>query len=208
MSLTRIRPVHVIGALALSVAGLGIFRAGAVAAPAAWPPPATSVAVVDMEKLMGNSSEVKARNESLAKWVEPEQAKLQALADDLKKKKAALELLSKESPDYIPNLVEAKKVENNLEGSRKLAQDMVDLKKGDMLREVYKKAVSAVDSLAKREGWQIVLLDDRNLKIPQVATDRDVNSVILNKRILFADDSVDITARVIVVMNNAFNAGK
>ena len=208
MSLTRIRPVHVIGALALSVAGLGIFRAGAVAAPAAWPPPATSVAVVDMEKLMGNSSEVKARNESLAKWVEPEQAKLQALADDLKKKKAALELLSKESPDYIPNLVEAKKVENNLEGSRKLAQDMVDLKKGDMLREVYKKAVSAVDSLAKREGWQIVLLDDRNLKIPQVATDRDVNSVILNKRILFADDSVDITARVIVEMNNAFNAGK
>ncbi|MFY7895365.1 MAG: OmpH family outer membrane protein, partial [Phycisphaerales bacterium] len=84
----------------------------------------------------------------------------------------------------------------------------IDVINAQIIRELYGKVTKAIEEVAKREGYSLVLLDDRGIELsPQMSSDA-VNQVILNKRILFADGSLDITDRIATVMNNDYAAAK
>ena len=66
---------------------------------------------------------------------------------------------------------------------------------------------AAVAALAKKDGFDLILLDDRSINVPDDASYAEVNNTILNKRVLFASDTIDLTQRLITMMNNDFSAG-
>jgi len=66
--------------------------------------------------------------------------------------------------------------------------------------------VAGVDAFAKQEGFDIVMLDDRAMQLPSQASMRDFNQIIVNKRVLFAREGLDVTDRLVTVMNNDYAA--
>lgn len=200
MSTRRSGLFVIVGSVVAGLAGLGLYRAGVPAAPP------TSVAVVNIEKLMNASAEAKSRADSFNKYVEPFEKELATLGADFENKRKELDLLPKGSKDARAKFVEAKKLEAQIEVNKKLYKGLADLQKGEMFRTLYESATAAVQRVAKLDGYQLVLLDDREIKFEPDLSPAQVGTVIQNKRILFAEDAIDITERVLTDMNNAFNA--
>lgn len=192
----------VVAAIALGC--FGFLRAGATNRNFA--PPATVVATVDVQKLMEGLAEVKARNEVLRADATKKQAELDEMRAKIKKVKEDLELMNKESIDYRNKFAEGIVLEANLQSKGKIYTQLVDLDSGELIRAVYTKIQATVAKVAAKDGYSLVMLDDRGLGLPKTGSDKDMNGVILNKRILFAEANLDITERLIAEMNNEFNA--
>jgi Skp family chaperone for outer membrane proteins len=197
MGTTRTRVTVGIAVVCAGLAGLGLYQTASKAPP-------TSVALVDMEKLMGASDEVKARNDQMNKTVEPLQKELNDLGERYKKMKADLDL-AKDSKDKRQRIASMKESEYQYKLKGEMYQGLIDYDRGDLMREAYQSALDAIKRVAQRDGFQVVMLDDRGAKVRTDVSFREVNGDIFNKRVLFAEESVDITERVITEMNAAFN---
>jgi Skp family chaperone for outer membrane proteins len=74
----------------------------------------------------------------------------------------------------------------------------------------------AAKRLAEQQGYDVVLADDRSTVIPEkdekgnklVLTGAEVSNFVVSRRILAANDRLDITAQMVTFMNNEFKAGK
>jgi len=185
------------GVVLAGMTGAGFYRSAA--AP-------TSVGVAEMVKLINESAEAKSRSEQLSKTVEPLKKELIDLRASLESRLKELELIPKDSKDFMAKVVEAEKLKQQYEFNNKLYDQLANIQIGEMHRTTYQSAVAAIEKVAKRDGIQLVLLDDRKIGFTPNTTDEVVSRVIQNKRILFADDAIDITERVLTEMNNAFNA--
>ena len=76
----------------------------------------------------------------------------------------------------------------------------------EMLRELYLKINAAVQFLAKRDGYQLVLTSDE--KVPVNAGDPDsVLRAISLKRMLYVDPAMDITPDVVSYLNLGYATG-
>lgn len=167
------------------------------------------VALVDLEKLMNGLAELDARNADLNARKE----KLQAQLNDIKKQIDAID------NDLKNNIAEsdvkartekyAQKFELDAlyEARGKAFQRLIDLENGDIIRALYEKASMSINAFAQKNGIDLVMLDDRAISFPKRASVKEVNSIIESKRILAANDALDITERVLTMMNNEYKAG-
>ncbi len=167
------------------------------------------VALVDLEKLMNGLTELDARNADLNARKE----KLQAQLNDIKKQIDAID------NDLKNNIAEsdvkartekyAQKFELDAlyEARGKAFQRLIDLENGDIIRALYEKASQSINAFAQKNGIDLVMLDDRAISFPKRASVKEVNSIIESKRILAANDALDITERVLTMMNNEYKAG-
>jgi Skp family chaperone for outer membrane proteins len=71
---------------------------------------------------------------------------------------------------------------------------------------MYLKVTAAIESIANREGYDMVMLDDSLFPLPENAADPDVYRAVITKTVVYRKDSIDITNQVITLMNNEFNA--
>ncbi len=71
---------------------------------------------------------------------------------------------------------------------------------------MFLKVSNAISRIAEREGYDMVMLDDSLLPIPEEAADGDVYRAIITKGIIYRHDAVDITNDVVTLMNNEFTA--
>ena len=72
---------------------------------------------------------------------------------------------------------------------------------------MYDKIADGATRIAKRDGVDIMIVDDRIFAIP--ATNRAAQSQMLeSKKILFASETVDLTDELLTMLNNEFSAGK
>jgi Skp family chaperone for outer membrane proteins len=85
-------------------------------------------------------------------------------------------------------------------------QEQLSLEKGQMLATLYNKIQTSVCDILARDGWDIILIDDSGLDLPQMAQEAQMLQLILQRRVLCAADRVDITEDVKTLMNNNFNA--
>lgn len=200
--------------LGAAVIALGLVGATSVytraqgGAPQASAAP-TRVALVDLERLMAGLNELKERNKVA-------DATREGYFQELKKIQEEIKTMEIDLKDNIPrdatqermnkraDLLEKRQL---LEFRTKRYDTLWDQQLGVIIRDLYGKTTRQIDAFAKREGFDLVLLDDRAIKLPDEAGMKDVNSLILNKRVLFASDALDITDRLVQVMNNEFAAG-
>jgi Skp family chaperone for outer membrane proteins len=181
----------------------------------------TAVAVVDLKKLIDAVKEFKdgmefldtQKKDALSK-IDELKEKLKKLNDDITKMKdvATLERLKKQQ--------EALELEALLNARAQTSQRILQVQAGDLLRQVFDKTVEAGKKISKEDGWDIILIDDRNVKPPERMPGEDgkdsgprltidqVQSIIQQRHILSAVDRVDITDRFITMMNGDYKGPK
>lgn len=202
---TRFRAFQpAIVAATLTLGAVGLFTAGANSRVNA--PTPSVVATVDMERLMNGLAEVRSRNEELDRDKAKKQSTLDEMSTRLKKLNADLEMLSKETIDYRNKKAEAFELEEHAQSTKKIYQQLIALDSGELIRAVYEKCRATIAKVAEKDGYTLILLDDRSLPMPRTGTFNEMNSFILNKRVLFGAESVDITDRVMTEMNNEYGA--
>jgi Skp family chaperone for outer membrane proteins len=169
----------------------------------------TSVALVDIEKLFGQLDEMKARQGKFQQQIDAYQAEIKGLTEEIDRLKADVQTANYSEAERRAVLVEIYEKEALRKAKAETRERLADLERGEIFRNTYQRALTAIETIASQQGYDIVMLDDRKLPVPVNAPSRDIEGAILNKRVLFASgtNNVDITALVLSRMNNDFAAG-
>ncbi len=211
MKIAELTSTRRAGVLALVIAALGLGSAlgpGAAEASAVRGASATAVATVDLAKLLDGLDERVALEQDLNRQIEKRQGELDQVADEIKKMNDDIALLKEDDPSRIEKIRDLRIKEVQAKAMRQFIQEQLSVEKGQMLAGLYQKAQSAVCDIAARDGWDLVLIDDSGLDLPEMATEQQMLQLILARRVLCASGAVDVTDEVKTLMNNRFNAAK
>ena len=204
MKMNSMQVLAAVIATGLAMIGVSELRASGTATLVA--PAKTSIALVNLETLMTKLDETKSLNDELKGTFEARKKEL----DELVKKAEALQkerdMLPAESKERRQKAAEAAEASKLIAARRDIFQALIDMDNGELVRGMYAKILAAIDSFAKKEGIDMVLLDDRGINLPTQGTQNQVNAAIQAKRILFATDTLDITNRVATIMNAEYSA--
>jgi Skp family chaperone for outer membrane proteins len=180
-------------------AGAGSTEYRAIAAPSA-------VALVDVERALNELDELTALNEALGVRVKDRQDDLDTLLALIQGLQADLKELPDNSTEkrrtIRAQLFEKTETAN---ARAKAYQSLINIEKGEIIRPLYLKLLDAVGEVSGKEGYDLVLFDNRQMQVPQ-DVQGVINDAIQSKSILFASDSLDITDQIIVLMNNKYKA--
>jgi Skp family chaperone for outer membrane proteins len=192
-------------ALLMSAGAIGVGAGSLARRPG---PVAPVVAIVNIKKVMDGLKEREEKYKTLRKRVSDletqnkqtidqrtgDQTKITAMAAGPAKDQALREFRDK----YFRANIE-----------RKFTEESISEDEVTMLRELYLKIDDAAETLAKKNGYQLVLSSDEKMEIPAPpeATREQLSQVINLKRMLYVDPQLDITDEVLTHMNNLFAAG-
>jgi len=193
-----------------TVGGFAISKSVATPPRAFAPAAPANIALVDLAKLMNGLEELKTRNSELGTRKDGLQKQLTDLSEQMKS-------IDNELKNVIPmekvkertqKLADRFELEALYEARGKAYQRLIDLDNGEIIRDLYTKVETTIQAFSRRENFDLVLLDDRAIQLPASrATLKEYNQIIESKRILFAADSLDITDRLMTIMNNEYKAG-
>lgn len=188
------------------LAGAALFRAGASSLPQAPAPAPSVVGLIDLTLVTKGLNEIKERNAQLNTKAADYQKQLDDLAGKLAKINEDMKLLPAESKERRAKIFEGLELEQQAKARQQILRKTVELDAGEILTDMYKKVTQTAAKVAEKDGYSLILLDDRSVSLPKDAPDEEINRAIFAKRVLFAAESVDLTQRVITEMNNEFNA--
>jgi Skp family chaperone for outer membrane proteins len=203
-------PLTAAAAIGLSLVAAVSLRSSAEPAPSLAPQPVT-VALVDLAKLMNGLHEIAKRNKDNQDEGETMQKDLTRISDQVEKLRNDLKqggaIPESDHERRAQAMVDFIKKSAELKSSRESYQNLYDTKRGNIIHDLYDKIILAIDAFAKREGYDLVLLDDRAIELPPnfAATAAELNPIIEKKRILYAKDGMDVTDRLITIMNNQWD---
>lgn len=211
MNTTRsVRPAHaglaaLICALVAGAFALGSGRAEATAVRAASP---SAVAVVDLPKLLDGLEERKFLEAELNAEIDSRQQELDTIVGEITRMQRDIELIPEDdtSGTRMQKIRDLRIKEVEARALRQFVQEQLSLEKGQMLATLYNKIQNSVCDILARDGWDVILIDDSGLDLPQMAQEAQMLQLILQRRVLCAADRVDITEDVKTLMNNNFNA--
>lgn len=206
--------LFMLGAGALAMVGVTAMRSGASSALPKTPPPPV-VGIVNMETLINGLSELKERNEAVRGQGAEIQKRIDARKKEMEQLEDAIKVMApkkdeKKTPAELRDIVDKRlklaEMNATLEAEFKGAQQRIELQKGSTIRDLYVKALDTIEDFSKREGFDLVMIDDRSRNIPDLTTNAEMSAVIEGRRILYANSTIDITERVRVAMENEWAA--
>ncbi len=170
----------------------------------------TAVATLNLDALFNNLDELKARRGTLENKIKELEAEPKRILEEMKKIDEELNTLNLSDQEALDRRLRFGVLNQEREAQLKAAQLLINIEEGRIFRETYTKAMEVVQQVAQREGIDLVLLDDRAIKLPEGpgASSRDVQAAILARQILYAGESIDITDMVVREMNNNYAAGR
>jgi Skp family chaperone for outer membrane proteins len=168
----------------------------------------TSIAVLDLARVMNSLAELKDRNDQTLVKGKGMKEKLDEIANQIKAIDAELkDVIPKDDKNRrLERIAQKFELEATLEARAKGYNRMIDLDHGDILNDLYPKAMAAAKDFAMKNGYDLVLMDDRPIPMPETGSVKDYNEVIQRKRVLYARDGMEITDQVITLMNNEYAA--
>lgn len=191
----------------LSVVAFVGWRAGAESTAQRLKAEPTSVALVDVERALNSLNELKDLNKALADRVKERQDDLDKLKKQIEDLQADLNELPTNSTEKRRNLrAQIFELTETAKARTNAYQSLINIEKGEIIRPLYNKLIDSINDTASKEGYDLVLFDNRKLEIPQ-DVQAVINEVIQQKNILYARDSMDITDQVITLMNNNYASG-
>jgi Skp family chaperone for outer membrane proteins len=201
------RPFARLGLCALIAAAVGVaFVAGsststASAVQAASP---SAVAVVDLAELLEGLEERAYLEGKLNEEIADRQAELDSIIAEVERMREQIGML-KDDASRMPKIRDMRIKEVEARALNQFVQEQLSLEKGQMLATIYNKVQTAAGKILARDGWDVILIDDSGLALPEMAQEAQMLQLILNRRVLAsASKGVDITADVQTLMNNEF----
>ena len=195
----------VASAFVLTTAITAIVSVSAFGNMKAAPSPAT-VAVIDLERVFAELDELSSaqvdlnnRGQDMTKLNEEKLSQLKMLEDNLSAFAAGTPAMATAEEELLTATIE-------YETWVKVQERLVDREKALVLEKVYNSVKQAVASMAEQEGYDLVLLND-SIKPLMRGPEQAVQQQISARRILYANNTIDVTEELITRMNNMFNAG-
>lgn len=196
----------------LAVCGAGVLLFGAALVGAnqqtASGPAPTRVGVIDLAKLINDLDELKDRNGEV-------QVKAGAYKKELDKLKEEVEALQRRLEHEVPRTDIKLRIEVRTQLAERLAlgdarkkayETLLELENGEIIRGLYEKVAAAAGEFAKREGYDMLILDDRGINLDANTGIDRINATIQNKRVIYAADELNVTQRLLTKMNNDYKA--
>ena len=164
--------------------------------------PAGPVAVCSVVEILNNCQKAKDLTAKLNKErgrIEKEVGKRNEAIDNLTKE---LKLLTAGSEEFEQRFAEKQRLMINREAWLKFEQSKAMRMHQKLTLEMYSEVQKAVAIVAKSRGFKIVLHQQRG-KL-QAATTAEMRAEIVQRKVVYSDDSVDITASVLSSLNAAY----
>ncbi len=200
-------------AAALALAGVlaaSLFTGAAVATAARPPAQPTAVAVVDVPAILDGLNEKDRLEADLQTAIKDSRAKLEELTKEAMALQEELDpengILKQGSPEYIRALGRLIELQSQAKARSQVLEQTLSLQQGEMLRTLYEKIEAAITKIADRQGYDIVLLDDSTFPLSNPAPFNQTQGEILNRSVIYAHDSTDITDDVVTLLNNEYQA--
>lgn len=200
------RVAAVVVGLAAGAAVIGVGAAAGRPAKAFGP---TTVAIVDITKVLQGLKEFEDQNKGFVARGEVINRSLKELDDQIKQDQSELQ-------NTIPVTDLKRRAEKYRELTEKRAlreargkgyEQLMEIEQGEVIHVLYTKVIEAVANLAKKEGVELVLSDDRDdMTAPNTSFTAN-RRVIDGRQILFAVESLSLTDRLVTVMNNDYTSG-
>lgn len=206
MKTNRMSTVGLMVAVGIGALAVGELRAWGVAPAAVPAAPKTSVAIVNLEKLMAQLDETEVLNKELKSTFDKRKKEFEEVVNRARALETERDMLPAESRERRQKAADAAEAKKMAEARHTIYQALIDLDNGELIRAMYTKIIASINSFSQKEGVDLVMLDDRGITLPTSATQSQVNSAIQAKRVLFASDTIDITDRLAKIMNADYNS--
>ncbi len=202
------RGILVAGALGAMIASGFAFKAGANNAQMRAAP--TSVAIVDLVRLFQNLDEMRERNEEVGREAQRLREDLQNRQRQIQSRMEDLESMNLSGPERDDRILDLRMREGELGAREQGYTALIERQEMRIILDMYPKIGAAIREISGERGYDLVLLDDRSRQVPRI--DRGAQAIsdalLKDKRILYANDAIDITEAVATRMNNNHAAGR
>lgn len=194
---------------ALVVIGSGLWRATVPMASAQGGAAARMdccVGVVRLNDVLNKLTEKAVREDELKRFFEEREGAVNQILASLQAVESELKLMPKDAPDRRMKLEERARLGAKADAEAKIAQAVAEDRKKRMELELFGKIRDAVREIAQRKGLAVVLSDDSDIDIPETASYREVQMGLVTRRLMYSNQSVDISSEVATFLNNQFKA--
>ncbi|MBN8646121.1 MAG: OmpH family outer membrane protein [Planctomycetes bacterium] len=204
MSRFRLPVTSLLTACALSLGALPLVTpATAVAQVAAR---AVKVGTIDLNKVLDQMDEKTFRERQLETFLKNLEDSVNEIAKQLKQAKSELDILPKNGPAYLAKREEVLRLTARVQAEAQAAKILAEDKKKVMQIDLYEKISDSTKEFAKKNGYDLILVDDSKEKIPQDASPQQAQAAMISKRLMFAASDIDVSDMVAQQMNNEFKA--
>jgi Skp family chaperone for outer membrane proteins len=187
--------------VAACAAALGAGVAAQRAAPAA-------VAVIDIDRISAEMEEFKVPTQNFQTKQNAKRDELLALQTRMQSIAEEIELIPESDPDArIVKNTQLVVLDSEFKTKQQIFQNTVDRDRAILFKSMFDRIETGAATLAARDGIDIMLIDDRvfTLAAENLAAQ---NAALESKKVLFANDTIDLTDELLTLLNNEFNAGK
>lgn len=155
------------------------------------PIPQGPIATVDMEKVINDFAEDGVLFENLKNEKKQKDQALDALKDQVEAMMQNLAIMRQGSKEYIElqKQIELEKQRGNLDD--RANRVWYTSRKGEIVREVYKKAVGVIEAYAREKGIIGVFLSTKP-ELP-AGSYEDVSNAIIVRSLIWSTETIDIT---------------
>lgn len=184
------------------------WHAGANTAAQRPPAQPTAVATIDIVAIFERLNErthLEAQLETRRKAREAQLAEVKSRLDNIR---SNIENVHPRGSDASKEAIREFMEQNAVLKARGEALGQImSIDQGNIRRQLFEKVVVAVQKIAERDSIDIVMLDDSGFPLPDNnSTDIEIFRAIVSKGIIYNHSSVDLTDRVVTLMNNEFTA--
>lgn len=170
---------------------------------------APTIGLVDVQRVVNSAEELERFNRQLESEVGTMQQELDSLLSQMESLAASLsETPATDRENRRRIRAQLFEVETRAKVRKEILQNDIDIRKGDAVRVVYERMIAAIETIAAREGIDVVLFDDRAIRPGEGWVEQRVNQAIQARRVLRGSQQADLTDRVVNLMNENFRAGR
>ncbi|MAA53149.1 MAG: hypothetical protein CMJ41_09085 [Phycisphaerae bacterium] len=166
----------------------------------------TVVGTVDLEGTFNGLQEWDQLQVSLSQRADGMQEELNRRQEELEGLEADLEDYPESSDKFKQAMKRYQMAAIELQGYVQFQQQKQKRYNDDKIFELYDKIKMSAKALADAEGYDIILVDDSIVAIPE--NSENILAQISSRRVLFARGEMDVTDRLIEVMNSEYQKSK
>lgn len=169
----------------------------------------TAVAVVDIAEVLDNLDEKVQREGELKRFIEGRKATVDRMSQEIATLEEELKILS-DGPEAKEKREALVRLQANRRIEAEIAAALVDNERQSLQVQLVRDIIEASGRVAQRDGWQIVITDDRDAAAPPDGQNFNTSQqlqLLAQQSLVYAAEPVEITSEVIRLMNNEFKAG-
>lgn len=162
-----------------------------------------NVAVIDVNRVLDELDESRARMSELEAYATEQAQRQQAMASELRALADEIDVLP-DGPEKRAKFEEAQRLRVRLRTEQEVTNALGLDRRALILSDLFGKIETAAEQYAQQEGFTIVLSSDQSARLREGMSYQQVDLFLSNRRVLYAADSVDISQQVAAMMNNAY----